>query len=100
MGKQIIGWIVAGVILLLSLVLAYLWSTKDGQLGQNFSHFKSATIGLDRTMDIYNCGVATPVKSYSFRSQLEYPSSGTVRFMVGGKAVSISTGCLVITEEK
>lgn len=76
----------------------FLYLTKDGAMGQYTSHVKSAFVGLDRTAEVYNYGTSTPVKTYKFKSQVEY-KNGATRFLADGKTVNI-TGGLVIIEEQ
>lgn len=87
------------IIILLLLVGVGFYLTKDGKIGQTMSHFKSALVGLDRKVEVYNVGSSAPVKVYKTQTQIEYPSPSTVRFLSDGKTINI-TGGLVISEEQ
>jgi len=91
--------VVGFIAVVLLFVIGVFYITKDGKIGQTMSHLKSSFIGLDRTIEVYNYGVVEPVKSYKSQTQIEYPSSGTVRFLDNGKTVNI-TGGLVISIEQ
>jgi hypothetical protein len=62
---------------------------------QRISHVESRPIGLDRTITLYS-NDGKPIKSWKGRVQVEL-EGGAARFIVHGKAVTIS-GTYVIEE--
>lgn len=62
---------------------------------QQVSHWKSETIGLNRTITLYS-NDGKPIKTWTGRVQVEI-QGGAARFILGGKAVIIA-GTYVIEE--
>lgn len=61
----------------------------------SMKHFQSATIGMDRTVTLYNAN-GDVIKSWKTDSKIE-DKGGTVYFISAGKAVTIS-GTFTIEE--
>lgn len=66
-----------------------------GRIQQDISHIKSNTVGLKRTVTLYN-NRGEVIKTWSGRMQVEY-SGAVARFIHNGNAVTIA-GTFVIEE--
>lgn len=84
-------------ILTLTLVIATLSTTGCNKLANDFKHIKSAYIGLNRTITLYDGNSTNVLGRWKITSQVEH-NGGEITFIdANGKSVSIN-GTYIVQE--
>jgi hypothetical protein len=87
--------VIVGVAIVAIVVLGLYAYLSLPSVQQRISHAESRAIGLDRTITLY-ANDGKPIKSWKGRVQVEV-EGGAARFIVQGKAVTIS-GTYIVEE--